>query len=334
MITSLNVSVSSIKDKIITHGRVQFKDEALMLPWSASGVSVRFVGTAIAFSFLDYTKDGAVHECTSLRLEVDGVSTKACISTGREQVYADGLEDGEHIARLLKASEMDPALLLNEVQVVGENPEIFPYDKKYDLKLEVVGDSITCGYGVYGKRPCFATFEEDATSAYAFKAGELLNADTRLISWSGRGFVKACSGERLELFEDFFLWNTRLEWYGKHDFSMWQPDVLVMNGGTNDYAGGVREPDINEGIRRFYRLARSVYPNAKIVFFYGAMGRWFDSAFQSVIAELRETDPNVYYFSTATITEEANEIGGNGHPSYVAHNRMAKELAEAIKGII
>lgn len=334
MLNSLNVSAFSVKDKIVTHGRVEFIDGALMLPWSAAGLTVRFVGSSIAFTFLDYTSVSAEHECIALRLEVDGVPTKACISSGHEAVFADGLEDGEHIARLLQASEAVFPLRLNEIQIVGKNPEILPYSREYDLKLEVIGDSITCGYGVYGKRPCFAAFEQDATRAYAFMTGERLNADTRLVSWSGRGLVKACTGERLELFGDFFLWKARSKNYGEYDFSTWQPDVVVVNGGTNDYAGGVREPDINEGIRGFYQLIRSVYTKAKIVFFYGAMGQWFDDAYKSVVAELNESDPNVYYFPTARITEDTDEVGGNGHPSYIAHERMARELTAAIKSIL
>ena len=329
-----NVSPLSISDKILTHGRTFYEGETLALPWSASGLSVRFVGNSIAFRLSPYDCSADGHTDVIFRLEIDGVSTKSSVGAGSVVVFADGLDDCEHEARLLKCTETTNPVFISGVQVLGESPEILVCEKEYSMRLEVIGDSITCGYGTLGKSDTFYAFEEDATRAYAFMTGEKLSADTRLISWSGRGIVQACNGERMETFGDFFTWKARVKSYGDHDFSEWQPDVVVVNGGTNDYNGGLRAPEFAPGVKELYALIRSVYPNAKIIFFYGAMGEWFNDVYRSLVAEFNETDSNVYFLPTAANFGKADEIGSNGHPSLMHHVRMSNELFEAINKIM
>ena len=66
------------------------------------------------------------------------------------------------------------------------------------MKIEFIGDSITCGYGVDDevKEHHFSTATEDATKTYAYKAAEALDTDYSIVAYSGHGIISGYSGER------------------------------------------------------------------------------------------------------------------------------------------
>ena len=71
-----------------------------------------------------------------------------------------------------------------------------------ELKLEFIGESITCGYGIddEDENHHFQTATEDATRAYAYKTAMALDADYSLVSYSGHGIISGYTenGQRLE----------------------------------------------------------------------------------------------------------------------------------------
>ena len=120
-----------------------------------------------------------------------------------------------------------------------------------------------------------------------------------------------------------------------HDFGEWQPDILVINGGTNDGCSGKLLPgEFVEGVRELYTLAREKYPKAEIIFFYGAMGVPLAEDYGYVMGELRRRDAHLYYLPTEPIAGKPEEIGANGHPSALAQRRFARELTDYIKKVV
>ena len=79
---------------------------------------------------------------------------------------------------------------------VNENGIVTP-GKEREFKIEFVGDSITCGYGVDDpvKEHHFKTSTEDATKTYAFKTAQALNADWSFVSVSGWGIISGYTGD-------------------------------------------------------------------------------------------------------------------------------------------
>ena len=335
-----NMNIGEISDSITLHGRVNFsaEDGSLHLPWSASGFSLRFKGEAVAVSFLEFLSTNAPDAGEDERrlavlLEIDGDRHKSYVSGKSAVVFADGLTSGEHTLRLLKLTESAEPLRVSEVQIYGVEPTLLSPPTVPSRRIEFIGDSITCGYGVWGTRDGFVPFEEDPTVAYAFLTGESLHADTRLISWSGRGIVRAWDGGFGNRFADFFLRSERTE--GTHDFSPWQPDVVVINGGTNDgNSGVVSDEEFEVGVEELYRLVRSVYPRAEILYFYGAMGLKYDAVFRRVVARLGSEDSALHYLATSPIVAEDGELGAIGHPSARCHLRLAAELSPAVESLL
>ena len=100
----------------------------------------------------------------------------------------EGEEKRDAEIRLIKLSECTQSLLaLQDIETDGETAPL----PDRPLRIEFIGDSITCGYGVEGKSvdEPFTTAAENAVKAYAFLTAEALNADAILTSFSGYGIV-------------------------------------------------------------------------------------------------------------------------------------------------
>ena len=62
-------------------------------------------------------------------------------------------------------------------------------------KIEIIGDSITAGYGVDDvKENGFSTATEDVTKTYAYKTAAALQADYSVVAYSGHGIVSGYTG--------------------------------------------------------------------------------------------------------------------------------------------
>lgn len=85
---------------------------------------------------------------------------------------------------------------------------ITPVSNK-DLKIEFIGDSITCAYGVEANSNYdpFTTSTENFMKSYAYLTAELLNADYSTVCYSGHGIISGYStGEKVteSLIPDYY----------------------------------------------------------------------------------------------------------------------------------
>ncbi|MDD4125954.1 MAG: hypothetical protein PHW77_09570, partial [Eubacteriales bacterium] len=189
-------------------GRTKREDSNLLLPWSYSGTSFFFNGTGFIITFKSRVSDSVDY----VRVTVDGASARYGISDSREVVIIEGLEEKEHTAEIMRVTEGMTPITLDGIKITGENPSITgkPGDKK--LKIEFIGDSITCGYGVAGPSAVgvFNTYEEDCTMTYAYAAAKSVDADISFAGASGQGIVANCMGDRSDMtLRQAFLWETR-----------------------------------------------------------------------------------------------------------------------------
>lgn len=125
-------------------------------------------------------------------------------------------------------------------------------------RLEVVGDSITCGYGVLGKNEeCHFSYDtESVTDTYETSAARSLDMDLVVQCWSGRGVVRNYDGTTS---------GTMPELYQPGEAA----DVVVVALGTNDFLGGHGAPlDVAAFEARyvaFLERLRALHPRARIV---------------------------------------------------------------------
>lgn len=108
-------------------------------------------------------------------------------------------------------------------------------------KIEIIGDSITVGYGLDGTYPCTNTAAvEDNPLTYGALAADALGADYSVVAWSGKGLTRnfaTGSPDTSPLMPELY---TR---YGANDAddsytfpAVSTPDVVIINLGTNDFS--------------------------------------------------------------------------------------------------
>lgn len=112
------------------------------------------------------------------------------------------------------------------------------------------------------------------------------------------------------------------------------PDAVILGLGTNDAAYLERHPEyakqFSSDYADFLRYVRQKRPNAYIVCVYGMMGRnvQIDAGIMQAIENLN--DEKISYLSTF----EKNNVGADGHPSFVAQKEYSEILSEYLTSLL
>lgn len=222
-----------------------------------------------------------------------------------------------------------------------------------DKRIEFIGDSITCGYGIEGVCEIdeFSTSSENCLKAYAALVANHFNADFNLISWSGIGVISnyveedvnepldECLMPKLYKYTDLEM-SKRLklnnnEIWNNDKFS---PDIVVINLGTNDtsYTRGIcsRIDKFKEEYYNFINYVRSHNKDATILCILGVMGQELCESVEEVVNKYSydNNDYNIYY-KKLDLQKDEDGIGVNFHPSEKTHNKMAESIIRTIKQI-
>ncbi len=211
------------------------------------------------------------------------------------------------------------------------------------LKIEFIGDSITCGYGIDEKSlyAPFSTQTENFSQTYAYRVAESLGADFSAVAFSGYGVYSGfTTGGRNA--EDVI---------GKHynkavlfpqsdwDFSETENDIVVINLGTNDasycsnsYAG---KNAFIEEYKEFIKTVRVNNPNAYILCVLGDMNNSLYTCIEEAVNQYSyETWDS--YVSARTISFDMGntDIVIDGHPGVLANYKAANDLINIINELI
>src|SRR5204863_1993156 len=134
--------------------------------------------------------------------------------------------------------------------------------------IEVIGDSITCGYGNLGTlsdTDCYPT--ESHWDTYEAIAARALDAEVSTIAASGRGIVRNYdpndTSARMPMFYPRAVANAPTPAW---DFHV-EPNAVIINLGTNDISNNKGDP--GDAFRDTYQLllatVRAYYPHTYIV---------------------------------------------------------------------
>ena len=228
-----------------------------------------------------------------------------------------------------------------------------------DLKIEFIGDSITSGEGIIGPggAPDWIPMWFSGSLGYPNLVSKALNADFRVISQSGWGLISGYDNHpehAVPLVYDQVCGVLNSEHQSKmgtmepNDFSAWQPDVIVVNLGTNDYGAMNGEPftdadgrvykqentpEHREEFRlraaEFLRHLREKNPGAYIIWLFGMFPTELREAVIGAIAHrLAAGDYRVDFLEVEPVTDD--ELGSRWHPGFPAHSRVAESLVRRI----
>lgn len=220
-----------------------------------------------------------------------------------------------------------------------------------DKRIEFIGDSITCGYGVQASDELvtFKTSEENAEMAYAIKAARALGAEYSLVSWSGTGtlsnWVPPEVNEPLNemlmpylyRFQDFILAQRVTDFPQLYDANKYNPQLVCIFLGTNDDSYVRQIPDREkEFAATYYPFIEQVHaanPNSAILCMLGTMGRNLCAVEEECVKRFASEHPDVK-IDFLWLPEQKPEIDGYGadfHPSPSTQEQLAQIVTNRIK---
>lgn len=303
---------------------------AVRQAWSGTGFLARFEGTGLSID-----QDGPSVEYTVV---VDGaVQTKVVTAEGRTTTaIVTGLTAGEHLVEVYRRGEASfGATTLYGIDVAGGQLLSAPTAKA--RQIEIIGDSITCGYGNEGADVnCgFSADTENHYMTYGALLARGYDAELSTVAWSGRGVVSNYGGEAgptlPDLYERAIPDDTSSVW----DFGATQPALVVINLGTNDYSTD-NDPSDEAFIAGYVALLTSIrarYPAAAILCTVGPLlsGTDLDTARANIAAAVTvRANAGDDLVRSVNMTTQNQNPGCDWHPSIPTHTAMADELAPVV----
>lgn len=196
------------------------------------------------------------------------------------------LDAGVHQVFLIKRTE--PSLrtyfstygvvTLHEFQITRGHT--LPALARPTRRIEFIGDSDTTAFQVRGKPDVDQPecHNQDICCSYAYVAADALNAEAHFVAWSGKGLVRnachwvqcffLCDGEVVpQLYERTLANLPETESDQEQLWDTWQPDVVVVFLGANDYLGKCWAPSdatFVDGYVDLIRVIRARRPQASI----------------------------------------------------------------------
>lgn len=328
--------------ELVLVGRFDESDPAVpTFAWSGTEITTHFNGPSIA---VDLEERGPGHHYL---LVVDGTPTRLATTSGRRTYpLADDLDAGRHEVTLHRLTEafLGETRLHGVVLAGGARPTRTPSPRT--RRIELIGDSISAGYGNQGADAgCpFSPETESHYHAWGAVAARALGADLVTIAWSGKG-VFSNRGSTTDRETMPTLWTRTLPERAdsRWDGARYQPDAVVINLGTNELA--VSTPDWSPfaaAYLDFVRAVRARYPRAQILCVLGPMlnDSWPEDrkalttareAISGAVATLTGGGDTAIGFLELPVQDGSTGYGCDWHPSIATHAGMATALEATLR---
>lgn len=343
--------------KVKKYGRTWMHDDILWCGLSGSGIGFTCMGTRVAVTIAgdDTTYGNETEGKARIAVYVNGIRVVDDMVTRREQTYEVFASTHPQQAEIqvLKISECAMSVMGIAGIETDAADGIFPLPEK-KRKIEFIGDSITCGYGVDMEDPevPFATEYEDVTRAYAYKVAQKLDADYSMVSYSGYGVISGYTEEEVpdtkELVPTYYnkvgfsyahpygtTELSELPW----DFTQFVPQVIVVNLGTNDDSyckdDPMRQQQFSEKYTAFLEQIRQYNPQAAVLCTVGMMGERIYPAVEEAVQQYCLDHPgSPVYAMPLTEQEKEDGLASDSHPTERTHEKAAEKVAAKIREIM
>lgn len=356
---------SPLEDRIHIYGRT-VRQQPLPLFWTGSGVEIDTDGGEVWF---EVESAHAFWE-EWIRIELDGVCIQRfLLEAGRKRICAyRGLPAGiRRTVRLLKEVQPyaeDPDRYL-AVHAIGTDGKLYMAKPK-KCRLEFIGDSLTSGEGLSGPEglTAWAPATFGLQGHYACLLANWLEADFRILSQSGWGVYCAWDNnvrQNMPAYYDRVCGivegekNIAMGAQRENDFSAWQPDVIVVNLGTNDGSAAAQpawvdpvtgrawklergqdgrllassKKKVQDAAVAFLRTLRARNSHAYLLWAYGMVGSEIRPELEEAVETYRKEDPRAKFVPLEGMRDEW--VGANCHPNAASHRAAAKVLLEEIR---
>ena len=314
-------------------GRVDLSDaQRPRFSWSGTGFVARFSGTSLA---IQINSSGAF----IFKPVVDGTpGTAFTISAGQQTAnVASGLSVGTHVVELYRQTEgsQGDSQLLG--LTVGGGALLAPPAPPPRL-IEVIGDSISCGYGTLGTlsdSDCFPT--ESHWDTYGAIAARALGADIDTIAMSGQGAYRNYGGDMSNTLPMVYARALTNDATPAWDFRT-QAQAVLVNLGTNDISNGKGDPGtpFETAYTGLLANARAKYPGALIVCIIGPLLSGTELSTMeghiraAVSARVAAGDHNLEFFDQIA-PQTSDKAACQYHPDPAENQIMADQIAAELR---
>ncbi len=334
-------------------GRFDWSEpEAPMMWFPALSIETIFTGDAIDLR-LDERASGGEITTDFYEVRIDDREPVKLQTCAEQTIYPLGRDLGAfpHHLRISKRTEVQVgnAAFLG-LRIRPEASLELPQAR--ERRIEVVGDSITCGYGneISTTTPDdfpFTSTNENALGAYGAVAAELLRADYVAVAGSGRGIVRNYSGFVGLFIPEFYELTSILATATTWDHALYSPQVIVVNAGTNDFSPGltveelaVMREEFRSTYRSFLDRLRELHPEAALV---AAIGPMMSDGYPEGYQALTSIRADVSTVVDSLVADGDDRIwflefpaqtapyGEDWHPTLATHRTMGEALAEFLR---
>ncbi|HVY29207.1 MAG TPA: SGNH/GDSL hydrolase family protein [Polyangiaceae bacterium] len=326
-----------------------------MLGFVGASVRLRFKGTAVSLRLKDFGRE-TPQSTNYYDVSLDGAVPTLLEVSPANELYslASGLPDAEHQLEIFKRVEASPGgnAGAGRAQVLGfelSGSALLPVSPP-TRRIEVIGDSITCGYGdeVSTEDPSNARYTTRASNghrAYGALTAALLGAQYSAVAYSGRGVSRNYAGMAGPLLPDLYLSSvpddaSASAW----DPRQYTPDAVIINLGTNDFSTpGVDGAAFVQKYEQFLARLRGYYPRAVLLAALGPMlsdyyppgaQAWTNAragvnAAVAARVQAGDHDVHVLFFEPQT-----PPYGEDWHPTVATHEKMAQVLRAKLEELL
>lgn len=329
--------------------------------WAGSGVAANFVGVEASITFnIKSTRD------LYFIAIVDGGKPSRFVGVNGRATYplATGLARTDHEVQVTLETEGE----FGSIQFLG-----FEFARGQllnspapKLRMEVIGDSLSCGYGNigtstveneangWGAEVCpFSTATSSVYMAYGSVLARMFGAEVSTVCWSGRGLYEDGSGnldspatpQLPSLYLDALAGNSS-NGFALHQYpypeageNASSSDIVLVNLGTNDMAGAGGMPPVVPFQVAYMTLIDEIRMNSPQAQIFLTLGPFtvdpdratFYSLLDDIIAA--SGDPNIHRLNIDA-QDPSLGVGCDWHPTWVEDARMATQLAAQMQPIL
>ncbi len=313
-------------------GRVDTTTDAAhpSFSWSGTGFIAKFMGTSLTAQL---TTSGGAFQI--FKTVIDGTPQApftAPANTSMMFPLAMGLMSDVHTVELYRqteGSQGETRLMALTTDGALMDPPPGP-----GRLIEIIGDSITCGYGDLGTLAdgeCFTT--ESHWDTYEAVAARMLGAEVSTIAASGRGVIRNYGGDTTGTMPMIYSQTLANSAAPAWDFHI-EPQAVVINLGTNDISNNKGDP--GDAFRDTYvdllTTIRTNYPDAWIIGIIGPLLSGSDlTTIQGHITDAVDMltaagDQKVEFFNMIQ-PQTMDKWACQAHPNVAENMIMATQLA-------
>ena len=319
------------------------------LTWPGTGVTFAFTGTSAAIGVTAASGGNSV----SLVID-DGEPIIISEVAAGTPITTPDLPHGNHTVVFRKRSEGQyGTMAIGDITTDGHLMAAPAASKR---QIDVIGDSITVGYGLDGTFPCSdSAAVQNNLKTYGPVAATALGADYHIMAWSGKGLIRNIAGDSLPsspLLPQLYTRYGALDADGSYPFpASWSPQAVVIALGTNDFnyhmwdstgqAYEARDPvdaaAFSDGMVAFVESIRAEhYPDAH---FFLVTSPMLNDGYPSAEQAQKTTQTKALSDAVARLGETAHlidwpsqgsEVGCDYHPNAATNAVAADLLVEAI----